>query len=67
MPGNNGSYQLLDGFEGKLKSSKWALMAKCLQDTATRDLQALLAQGILAKETAGGRSTSYRLAEASRR
>jgi Fic family protein len=56
--------QLLDGFEGKLTSSKWALIAKCSQDTATRDIQALLAQGILAREAAGGRSTSYRLAEA---
>lgn len=58
--------QLLDGFEGKLTSSKWALIAKCSQDTATRDIQALLDQGILVKEAAGGRSTSYRLAEASR-
>ncbi|RZK87733.1 MAG: Fic family protein, partial [Hymenobacter sp.] len=54
--------QLLDGFEGKLTSSKWALIAKCSQDTATRDIQALLDQGILVKEAAGGRSTSYRLA-----
>jgi Fic family protein len=54
--------QLLDGFEGKLTSSKWAAIAKCSQDTATRDIQALLDQGILVKETAGGRSTSYRLA-----
>jgi Fic family protein len=54
--------QLLEGFEGKLTSSKWALIAKCSQDTATRDIQALLDQGILLKEAAGGRSTSYRLA-----
>lgn len=54
--------QLLDGFEGKLTSSKWATIGKCSQDTATRDIQALLDQGILAKEAAGGRSTSYRLA-----
>jgi Fic family protein len=54
--------QLLDGFEGKLTSSKWATIAKCSQDTATRDIQALLDQGILVKEAAGGRSTSYRLA-----
>jgi Fic family protein len=54
--------QLLDGFEGKLTSSKWALIAKCSQDTATRDIQALLDQGILVKEAAGGRSTSYHLA-----
>jgi Fic family protein len=54
--------QLLDGFAGKLTSSKWAAIAKCSQDTATRDIQALLDQGILVKEAAGGRSTSYRLA-----
>lgn len=54
--------QLLDGFVGKLTSSKWATIAKCSQDTATRDIQALLDQGILVKEAAGGRSTSYRLA-----
>ena len=54
--------QLLDDFEGKLTSSKWAAIAKCSQDTATRDIQALLDQGILVKEVAGGRSTSYRLA-----
>lgn len=56
---------LLDGFEGKLTSSKWATIAKCSQDTATRDIQALLDQGMLVREAAGGRSTSYRLAEAS--
>ena len=55
--------QLLDGFAGKLTSSKWAVIAKCSQDTATRDIQALLDQDILTKEAAGGRSTSYRLAE----
>lgn len=55
--------QLLDGFEGKLTSSKWATIAKCSQDTATRDIQALLDCGILVKEAAGGRSTSYRLAD----
>jgi Fic family protein len=51
--------QLLDGFEGKHTSSKWAAIAKSPQDTATRDIQALLDQGILVKEAASGRSTSY--------
>lgn len=55
--------QLLDGFEGKLTSSKWATITKCSQDTATRDIQTLLDYGILSKEAAGGRSTSYRLAD----
>jgi Fic family protein len=56
--------QLLDGFVGKLTSAKWAAIAKCSPDTALRDIQALLAPGILVKEAAGGRSTSYRLAGA---
>lgn len=53
--------RLLDGFVGKLTSSKWAKIAKVSQDTATRDLQALVKQGILVQEPGGGRSTSYRL------
>ena len=53
--------RLLDGFEGKLTSSKWAKLTKCSQDTAQRDIQDLIRRGILIKETAGGRSTSYRL------
>jgi len=53
--------RLLDGFEGKLTSSKWAKLAKCSQDTALRDISDLQGRQILAKEEAGGRSTSYRL------
>lgn len=53
--------RLLDGFEGKLTSSKWAKLAKCSQDTAHRDIMHLVAQGILVKDSAGGRSTSYSL------
>ncbi len=55
--------RLLDGFEGKLTSSKWAKLTKCSQDTALRDINDLLAQGVLMKEVGGGRSTSYALAE----
>jgi Fic family protein len=55
--------RLLDGFEGKLTSSKWAKMTKCSQDTAQRDIQALIEAGILVKDAAGGRSTSYSLKE----
>ena len=51
--------KLLDGFEGKLTSSKWALIARCSQDTALRDIETLVALAILVKEPAGGRSTSY--------
>jgi Fic family protein len=53
--------RLLDGFEGKLTSSKWAKLAKCSQDTALRDIDDLLTRGILSKDQAGGRSTSYSL------
>lgn len=52
---------LLDGFEGKLTSSKWAVMAKCSPDTALRDINDLLTRGVLRKSDAGGRSTSYEL------
>ncbi|MBD2704824.1 Fic family protein [Spirosoma sp. BT702] len=52
----------LDGFEGKLNTSKWAKIAKCSQDTALRDIQQLIEQGVLIKDDSGGRSTSYRLA-----
>jgi Fic family protein len=53
--------KLLDGFEGKLTSSKWAAIAKCSPDTALRDINDLLARGVLRKTDAGGRSTSYEL------
>jgi Fic family protein len=54
--------RLLDGFEGKLTSTKWAKLAKCSQDTAYRDIQDLIERGALYKETGGGRSTSYAVA-----
>ena len=50
---------LLDGFEGKLTSSKWAKLTNCSQDTALRDISDLVARGILVKDEAGGRSTNY--------
>jgi len=55
--------RLLEGFEGKLTSSKWAALAKCSQDTAGRDIEALIAAHILRKGDAGGRSTWYALAD----
>lgn len=51
--------KLLDGFEGKLTSSKWAAIAKCSPDTALRDINDLVACGVLRKTNAGGRSTGY--------
>ncbi|MBX9868443.1 MAG: Fic family protein [Burkholderiaceae bacterium] len=53
--------KLLDGFDGKLTSSKWASIAKCSSDTALRDINDLLIHGILQKNDAGGRSSSYTL------
>ena len=53
--------KLLNGFEGKLTSSKWAKMTKCSQDTALRDILDLVERGILSKDPGGGRSTSYSL------
>lgn len=55
--------QLLDGFDGKLTSSKWAAIAKCSADTALRDINDLLARGVLRKTEAGGRSSGYELNE----
>ncbi len=53
--------RLLDGFSGKLTTSRWAKLAKCSPDTALRDIDDLVHRGILAKNLAGGRSTSYSL------
>lgn len=53
--------RLLDGFDGKLTSSKWAKITKCSQDTALRDIQDLIKKDILQKAASGGRSTSYEL------
>lgn len=55
--------RLLDGFEGKLTSTKWAAIAKCSADTALRDITELMALGVLRKLDGGGRSTGYELAE----
>jgi Fic family protein len=54
---------LLDGFEGKLTTSKWATIAKCSQDTALRDILDLVARGILVRSPEGGRNTAYALAD----
>ncbi len=53
--------KILDGFDGKLTSSKWAKIAKCSKDTAIRDIQDLIQKDILQKEASGGRSTNYEL------
>ncbi|NHV32152.1 Fic family protein [Burkholderia sp. D-99] len=53
--------RLLDGFEGKLTTTKWAALAKCSQDTALRDITELVERGVLQRSSSGGRSTSYEL------
>ena len=53
--------RLLDGFEGKLTSTKWAAIAKCSPDSALRDINDLIERGVMKKAEAGGRSTSYEL------
>src|ERR1700739_4321662 len=55
--------RLLNGFEGKLTSSEWGKLEKCSQDTALRDIEDLIRKGVIAKDSAGGRSTSYSLAK----
>jgi Fic family protein len=54
---------LLDGFEGKLSTSKYARIAKCSEDTALRDIKDLVQRGILVQNEGGGRSVSYRVGD----
>ena len=56
--------RLLDGFDGKLTTSKWAVIAKCSSDTALRDILDLVKGGVLVRSLGAGRSTSYSLADA---
>lgn len=53
--------RVLDGMEGKLTNAKWAAMGKCSADTALRDINDLLARGVLGRLEGGGRSTGYLL------
>ncbi len=55
--------KILDGFDGRVKSSKWAKIAKCSSDTALRDIKDLIEKGILRQDQLGGRSTNYELAD----
>jgi Fic family protein len=55
--------RLLNGFEGKLTTAKWAKIANCSHDTALRDIEDLIIKNVLVKDAAGGRSTSYSLAK----
>lgn len=53
--------RLLDGFDGKFTTTKWARMTKVSHDTALRDIKDLIERGLLIREEGGGRSTSYAL------
>ncbi len=53
--------RILDGFEGQLTNKKWAAIGKCSSDTALRDINDLMARGVLRRTQAAGRSTSYEL------
>jgi Fic family protein len=53
--------RMLDGFDGKLSNKKWAAMGKCSSDTALRDINDLVARGVLRRTQMAGRSTSYEL------
>jgi Fic family protein len=55
--------RFLDGFEGKLTTSKWVTIAKCSSDTALRDIVDLVERGVLVRNPGAGRNTSYSLAE----
>ncbi|MBZ5628851.1 MAG: Fic family protein [Acidobacteriia bacterium] len=57
--------RLLDGFEGKLTTTKYAKLTKSSQDTALRDIARLVERDILVRSSEGGRSTSYALANVS--
>ena len=59
--------RLLNGFEGKLTTSKYAKLTKTSQDTALRDILFLVERGILVRGPEGGRSTSYTLSHAYQR
>lgn len=56
--------RLLDGFEGRITSSRWAAIAGCSADTALRDITELIGHGLLRRMPGGGRSTAYGLVDA---
>ena len=58
--------RMLEGFERKLTTSKWAALTKSSNDTALRDIQQLVQRGVLVRDAPGGRSTSYSLARENR-
>ncbi len=54
---------LVDGFNGKLTTAKYAKINKCSQDTALNDINMLISNNILKKSEEGkGKNTNYVLA-----
>ena len=53
--------KLLEDFEGKLQTSKWAKIVKTSTDTALRDIKDLIEKGILKQTLEGGRNVNYEL------
>lgn len=56
--------RLFSDFDGSLTAKKWAALGKCSVDSAQRDLQELVARGILVKNPGGSKNTSYRITDA---
>ena len=54
--------RVIDGFEGKLTSSKWAKLTKNSPDTALRDINDRVKRGIF-ENPGGASSTDYSLAK----
>ena len=55
--------RLLGDWQVHLTVSKYATLATCSSDTALRDIKDLVTHGALMQNSAGGRSTSYRLVD----
>ena len=55
--------KLLDGFDGKLQTSKWAKITKTSTDTALRDIKDLVEKGILQQTDEVGRNVNYELSD----
>ena len=53
--------KILDGFEGKIQTSKWAKITKTSTDTALRDIKDLMEKGILIQTKDAGRNANYEL------
>lgn len=54
--------RFMDGFEGNLTARKWAGLGKCSVDTASRDINELLARGLLVRNPGGSKRTSFSIA-----